>query len=134
MYIAVGLRCTGVETIFAVGVHVASRSKVGILILSHAECAVEARCARGTTAPYPRPLLLLFQLLAFIAHTTCHCRPRSQYRLCVQSALVRSMRGGHDGHHDEARPKQASQAAMYDAKLDVAYRDQCAALLIPLNK
>eukprot|EP00620_Florenciella_sp_RCC1587_P008637 CAMPEP_0182599772 /NCGR_PEP_ID=MMETSP1324-20130603/90650_1 /TAXON_ID=236786 /ORGANISM="Florenciella sp., Strain RCC1587" /LENGTH=118 /DNA_ID=CAMNT_0024817675 /DNA_START=435 /DNA_END=792 /DNA_ORIENTATION=- len=44
------------------------------------------------------------------------------------------MGGGNDGHHDEARPKQASQAAMYDAKLDVAYRDQCAALLIPLNK
>ena len=34
----------------------------------------------------------------------------------------------------QARPKQASQAEMIAAKVDVAYRDQCAALLIPLNQ
>lgn len=39
--------------------------------------------------------------------------------------------GGHGEFHF---PRQASQEEMAAAKLDIAYRDSCAALLIPLNK
>lgn len=39
--------------------------------------------------------------------------------------------GGHGEFH---APKQATQEEMAAAKLDIAYRDSCAALLIPLNQ
>jgi hypothetical protein len=41
----------------------------------------------------------------------------------------KSTMGGHDFH----QPKQASAEEMAGAKIDIAFRDSCAALLIPLN-
>ena len=40
--------------------------------------------------------------------------------------------GGDHGHFNA--PKQATQEEMASAKLDVAFRDSCGALLIPLNR
>jgi len=38
------------------------------------------------------------------------------------------------GHDEDAGAHGASKEAMRDAKLDLAFRDECAGLLIPLNE
>ncbi|CAK4387693.1 unnamed protein product [Aphanomyces euteiches] len=44
------------------------------------------------------------------------------------------MAHGHDDHHGEEASTIATRQAMADARVPLAYRDQCSGILIPLNE